>query len=85
MSGWYPPGVTGNEYAIAGAEREWTDTRTVKCQNEDCIDYAQRVDAEVDLASYGSDEWGAWTCDSCGKDSEYEGTVERWEREYDDE
>jgi len=23
----YPPGVTGNEYAISGAEREWTEER----------------------------------------------------------
>lgn len=23
----YPPGVTGNEYAIGGAQREWTEVR----------------------------------------------------------
>lgn len=24
---YYPPGVTGNEYAISGAEREWEEIR----------------------------------------------------------
>lgn len=85
MSGWYPDGVSGNEYAIAGADREWTDTRAVTCQNEDCTAYDERVDAEVDLSSYGYEEWGAWTCAACGEDGEYEGEVERHEPEYEPE
>ena len=85
MSGWYPDGVSGNEYAIAGADREWTDTRAVTCQNEDCTAYDERVDAEVELSAYGYEEWGAWTCAACGKDGEYEGEVERYEPEYEPE
>jgi hypothetical protein len=33
MTGWnLPPGVTGNEYAIAGPDREWTEE--VECEND---------------------------------------------------
>ena len=32
--GWnYPPGVTGNEYAIAGADYEYDATRAVQIQH----------------------------------------------------
>ena len=88
MSGYYPDGVTGHEYAIAGADREWTDTRRVSCGNGECAEYDVMVDAEVDLSSYGYDEWGVWTCPACGEDCEYEGTIEpdepEYEPEYDD-
>ncbi|NBT76237.1 MAG: hypothetical protein EBT15_09780 [Betaproteobacteria bacterium] len=75
MSGYYPDGVTGNEYAIAGADREWDDERTVACQNEDCAEFEVDTDLEVALSSYGSSEWGSFTCPACGTQGEYEGEV----------
>lgn len=76
MSGYYPDGVTGNEFAIAGAEREYEDERVVYCQNEDCAEFDEAQDALVDLSSYGADEWGVWTCPTCQTQGEYEGEVE---------
>ena len=83
MSGYYPEGVTGNEFAIAGADKEWEDTRVVHCANEDCAKYDEAQDAMVSLASYGSDEWGTFDCLTCGTQGEYEGTVEYDESPYD--
>lgn len=38
MSSNYPPGVTGMEYAIGGAEREWEEKRTCpECDTEDVM------------------------------------------------
>ena len=75
MSGYYPDGVTGNEYAIAGADREYTDDREDYCTNEECTAFEQEVTVSVDLSSYGSSEWGTWTCTSCGKEHDYEAEV----------
>ena len=76
MSGYYPDGVTGNEFAIAGADSEYEAQRVVHCQNGDCEEYDQPQDAEVSMSAYGSREWGSWTCPTCNKDSEYEGDIE---------
>lgn len=79
MSGYYPDGVTGNEFAIAGAEREWSDEREVSCDNDECLACGEEVTITLDLACYGSTEWATWTCPKCGKDNEYEADVEREE------
>lgn len=50
----YPPGVSGNEYEIAGPDREFTDERD--CSNCDRT-------AVVDVTGYGWEEW--WTCPYC--------------------
>lgn len=77
MSGYYPDGVTGNEYAIAGADREWEDDRDVYCNNEECPDLEKDIVVSVYLQSYGSNEWGLWTCPTCNKEWEYE-RENRW-------
>ena len=84
MSGNYPEGVTGNEYAIAGADREWDDERVVYCGNEDCADFEVEKDLMVSLQSYGSSEWGTFECPTCGAQGEFEREVE-WEEEDPDE
>jgi hypothetical protein len=75
MSGYYLDGVTGNEYAIAGADREWDDERSVYCHNEECAEFEIQKDLMVSLASYGSSEWGVYTCPVCDQEGEYEGEV----------
>jgi hypothetical protein len=50
----YPPGVTGNEYEIAGPDREFEDERT--CPDCDQVSI-------VDVTGYGWEEW--WTCPWC--------------------
>ena len=72
MSGYYPDGVTGNEFAIAGADRERSDEREVACDNDDCIACGEDVTVTLDLSSYRNTEWATWTCDKCGKNVEYE-------------
>ncbi len=76
MSGYYPDGVTGNEFAIAGADKEWSDEREVACDNDDCLACGEEVTVMLDLASYNSTEWATWTCAKCGKEVEYEGDVD---------
>lgn len=76
MAGNYPDGVTGNEFQIAGADREWADERNVYCHNEECADFEVDKDLMVDLACYGSSEWGTFTCPTCGMEGEYEGDIE---------
>ena len=72
MSGYYPDGVTGNEYAIAGSDREWSDERTVYCQNYNCDIYDEEQEAVVELSSYKNEEWGTWVCSSCEDENVYE-------------
>jgi hypothetical protein len=83
MSGYYPEGVTGNEYQIAGADREWDDERTVYCHNEECSEFEVEKDLMVGLESYGSKEWGTYECPTCGVQGEYEREVDYDESPYD--
>lgn len=76
MSGYYPDGVTGNEYAIAGADREWSDEREVSCANDECETEGETQTVLMDLESYRSTEWGSWTCPKCGHLNEYEGDAD---------
>lgn len=77
MSGYYPDGVTGNEFAIAGADGN-TDVNNQKvwCDNEDCkwFEEEQIVDI-IDAEYYNSDAWGTWTCESCKTEHEWEGNL----------
>lgn len=75
MSGYYPEGVTGNEYQIAGPEREFSDERTVYCYNDDCEQFENAQDVTFDLQAHGSAEWGSWTCPVCKTEQEYEAEV----------
>lgn len=72
----YPAGVTGNEFAIAGADREWDEKRAVCCNNQECADLQIERDVLVSLSSYGSQEWGTFTCPTCGTEGDYENTIE---------
>jgi hypothetical protein len=72
MSGYYPDGVTGNEFAIAGADREFYDERDVYCNNDDCDWLEKLVTVEILLSQYRDRVWGEWKCSNCNKWSEYE-------------
>jgi hypothetical protein len=81
----YPAGVTGNEYQIAGADAEYTEERTVRCDNEECSQFEIEIDAEVDIQSYHYEEWWSWTCPECKTSADYEGAVREFEQEYEPE
>ncbi len=68
----YPPGVTGNEYEIAGPDAEFTDERSVHCQNEKCVEYDIEKEEEVDIQAYRHTSWWTWTCPTCKQKSEFE-------------
>jgi hypothetical protein len=86
MSGYYPAGVTGNEYEIAGPQREWNGTRTVYCNNVNgCEDAYEDVDAEGYGESYEEQGWFTWTCSKCEKEQTTEFVVEAETREYEPE
>lgn len=77
MSGYYPDGVTGNEFAIAGADGNMDIAdQEVYCDNEQCEKYdeAQWVDI-IDAEYYRSNAWGYWKCPSCETEQEWEGDV----------
>lgn len=73
MSGYYPEGVTGLEYEIAGPDAEYTGERLVQCWNEECSMFEQDQDVEIDLAAYRGSEWGEWKCPTCGETRDYTG------------
>lgn len=50
----YPPGVTGREFEIAGADRE--ESEQVECP--ECGN-----DAIEDVSYFGEQRW--WTCSAC--------------------
>lgn len=75
MSDYYPAGVTGREYAIAGPDREFTDERMSWCPNMECPLYNEEQDIEMDLTQYGNEEWGTAKCASCSTEWEYSGDV----------
>ena len=73
MSGYYPEGVTGLEYEIAGADAEYTGERLVRCWNDDCSMFEQDQDVEIELSAYRGSEWGEWTCPTCNEKRDYTG------------
>lgn len=67
MSGYYPEGVTGNEYEIAGGY-EFTRERGDTCENETCEAFGvEDVEVEVDITRYGYNEYYDWECPTCLK------------------
>lgn len=75
MSGYYPEGVTGNEYQIAGGT-EFSDVRAEACYNEDCKMFeVEDVEAEVVIELYRDTEWYEWKCPTCGSTRDMEKNV----------
>jgi hypothetical protein len=70
----YPPGVTGNEIQIVGAD-EFTAERNVTCWNESCKTFEKEQTVELELSSDGFLEWADWTCSACGTDEVHERRV----------
>jgi hypothetical protein len=81
----YPPGVTGNEYEIAGGV-ETELTITASCENTECAEYGADVDDQEVLAeAYGGTVTYDWDCPVCGTTSSYERDESEWDdRDYDD-
>lgn len=89
----YPPGVTGREYEIAGPDAEWTETKTAYCTNEECSEFDQEVEAELDVQSYRGSWWATYTCPACNSDHDMEGDMDEdygpdpdaaWDSRFDD-
>jgi hypothetical protein len=70
---YYPPGVTGREYAIAGADYEQEMTVSVTCKNAECKYHDENQDLDdILVEGYGGYQYFAWTCEGCGKEYEEE-------------
>lgn len=85
MSGYYPDGVSGNEYAIAGADGdiEINDQR-VYCDTEDCSHYEEQQVVDIlDGEYYRTSAWGVWVCKYCNTTHNWEGDVPNDEDDYD--
>jgi hypothetical protein len=76
MSGYYPAGVTGNEYQIAGGT-QYDGVRAEACYNEECKMFeVEDIEAEVEVEySYGM-EYYEWKCPTCGETRDIEHNVE---------
>lgn len=72
----YPPGVTGNEYEIAGPDAEWEETKEVACDNDECPDFEKEHEEELLLQSYRGTWWTEWQCPKCKTYVWLEGEVE---------
>ena len=70
---YYPEGVTGNEWQIAGPSAEFTESREVECGNDDCEDFESLVEVEGETRAYGEERVFDWTCPKCNHE---------WEQEY---
>ena len=56
--GWdYPPGVSGNEFEIAGPDYEAVELRA--CDEDGC-----GFEGEVEVRGYRQERW--WDCPQCG-------------------
>lgn len=76
MSGYYPAGVTGNEYQIAGAH-EFDTVRPETCYNEECEMFeVEDVEAEVEVELHHDTEYYEWTCPTCKVSRDIERNVE---------
>lgn len=82
MSGYYPAGVSGNEYQIAGPDREYSEERTVSCWNDECPQFEVELEAEVDIQSYNWQEWWSWTCPECKSERDFEAEISDSNDEY---
>ena len=80
MSGNYPDGVTGNEYAIAGPDYEQEEDREVECANRDECDFIDTL--TVLVYGFEGKRWTRWTCPECATENEDEWEAD--ESDYDD-
>ncbi len=75
---YYPPGVTGREYAIAGADYEQEMSVTAHCTNPQCEYHDQDQDLDdILVEGYGGWQYFTWTCEFCGSEHEVERTESR--------
>jgi len=72
---YYPEGVTGFEYEIAGPDSEYEAERLVYCTNDNCSDFEKERDVMVQLTAYRYTEWGTWRCVTCNAVNDYDGDV----------
>lgn len=79
----YPPGVTGNEYEIAGAD-EVELTVSACCDNKTCAEYSKDVDDQkVTAEVYKGVVYYSWDCPVCEVTAEFERDQSEWEdRDY---
>lgn len=78
MSGYYPAGVTGNEYQIAGGH-EYSSVRAETCYNEECKMFeVEDIEAEVEVELAHDTEYYEWTCPTCSTARDIERNVEGW-------
>jgi hypothetical protein len=70
----YPPGVSGNEIEITGAD-EYTADRTVICWNEACRMFEKKQNLTLELSANRYEEWAEWNCPTCNKLETYEGNL----------
>ena len=68
----YPPGVTGTEVEITGAD-EFTADRLVTCYNEACRTFDKKKIQTLELSANRTQEWAEWNCKDCGNLETYEG------------
>jgi hypothetical protein len=69
----YPPGVTGREYAIAGADWEKEMSVTTHCTNKDCEWHNEDQDLDnVLVEAYAGQLYFTWTCEACKTEHETE-------------
>ena len=71
--GWnYPPGVTGNEYEIAGPDNEGEEKMDVECANDECEKFDVLQEVEVSAESYRGSATYFWDCPVCGHSHQFE-------------
>lgn len=71
MSSNYPPGVSGSEWQIAGAD-EHEGVKELDCGNDEC-DACYEV-SSIEEYSHDVITWTAeWVCNKCGEENSREG------------
>jgi hypothetical protein len=68
----YPPGVTGNEYAIAGPDSDWEEKMDVKCENDECEKVDEPQEVVVSGESYAGTNYYTWDCPLCSHAHDFE-------------
>ena len=72
MSGYYPAGVTGNEWQIAGVSR-FDAVRAEACYNEKCKMFeVEDIEADVEIEDSHGMEYYEWKCPTCGETRDIE-------------
>lgn len=70
-SDYYPEGVSGNEWQIAGGPIFDQDIES-SCSNEACPAHAETKIRTVEFEGHGSTAYGIWECDLCGTENNEE-------------